>query len=309
VTGSGTRVAAVDCGTNSVRLLVTDLDGGRQQDLLRRNEIVRLGQDVDRTGRLAPEALDRTRVALVSYAEDVSRLGAERLRMVATSATRDAANRADFVGMVQATLGVEPEVVTGSEEAALSFAGATRALAPAGPVLVCDIGGGSTELVRGHRAAEAALSVDIGCVRLAERHFSAGLPPSTAAVDALVADASAEVGRLVAAVPTAGVTDLLCLAGTATTVAALAMGLGAYDADTIHGARVTLAECEAVVDRLLALDREAIAVLPVMHPGRVDVITAGALVLRTVVRAAGTGSYVASESDILDGIAWSLLSD
>jgi exopolyphosphatase/guanosine-5'-triphosphate,3'-diphosphate pyrophosphatase len=287
-------VAAVDCGTNSLRLLVTD----GEEDLLRRMEIVRLGQGVDTTGELAAEALERTRKVLEDYALEITRLGATRTRMVATSATRDARNRDVFVAMVRDTLGVEPEVISGAEEASLSFRGATHGLAVTEPVLVCDIGGGSTELVRGTDRVDAALSVDVGCVRLAERHGSD--------VDALVADAQRGVDQLVAAVPVDGATDLVCLAGTATTVAALALGLKAYDPDRIHLARIPVAQLEEVTTRLVRASRDEIASWPVVHPGRVDVITAGALVLRTVVRSTGFDSYVASEADILDGIALSL---
>jgi exopolyphosphatase/guanosine-5'-triphosphate,3'-diphosphate pyrophosphatase len=294
------RVAAVDCGTNSIRLLITEPTGPGDptpKDVLRRNEIVRLGQGVDRSGVLSTEALERTRVALEAYAADIRAHEVVAVRMVATSATRDARNRAVFVQLVQATLGVVPEVVTGAQEAALSFAGATAGLTTAAR-LVCDIGGGSTELVRGDAEVLAALSVDIGCVRLHERHGED--------LSAIEADAATAVQRLVDTVPVEGATELIMLAGTATTVAALALGLTTYEPERIHRAPVTLDQVDDVVGLLVGSSREQIADLPVMHPGRVDVITAGALILRTVVRAIGLGGYTASESDILDGIAASI---
>lgn len=310
-----TRVAAIDCGTNSIRLLVADLPGesaGPQAplvDLTRRMEIVRLGQGVDRTGRLAPEAIERTRVALASYAADIEKLGAERVRMCATSASRDAANAADFTEMVQRTLGVAPEVVTGDEEARLSFTGAVRGL-PAdakAPFLVVDIGGGSTEFVVGDRAAgvRAAISVDIGCVRMTERHLP-GDPPTPEQVAAAQADIAAAVDRALAVVPGREAATLVGLAGSVTTVVALAQGLREYDPERIHHARVSYEAVAQVTADLLSQTREQRLANPVMHPGRADVIGAGALVLRVIMERAGMPSVVASEHDILDGIAWSL---
>ncbi|MBQ0976525.1 Ppx/GppA phosphatase family protein [Micromonospora sp. M61] len=308
-------MAAIDCGTNSIRLLVADLPGesaGPQAplvDLTRRMEIVRLGQGVDRTGRLAPEAIERTRVALASYAADIEKLGAERVRMCATSASRDAANAADFTEMVQRTLGVAPEVVTGDEEARLSFTGAVRGL-PAdakAPFLVVDIGGGSTEFVVGDRAAgvRAAISVDIGCVRMTERHLP-GDPPTSEQVAAAQADIAAAVDRALAVVPGREAATLVGLAGSVTTVVALAQGLREYDPERIHHARVSYEAVAQVTADLLSQTREQRLANPVMHPGRADVIGAGALVLRVIMERAGMPSVVASEHDILDGIAWSL---
>lgn len=310
-----TRVAAIDCGTNSIRLLVADLpdsSAGPQAplvDLTRRMEIVRLGQGVDRTGRLAPEAIERTRVALASYAADIEKLGAERVRMCATSASRDAANAADFTEMVQRTLGVAPEVVTGDEEARLSFTGAVRGL-PADakePFLVVDIGGGSTEFVVGDRAdgVRAAISVDIGCVRMTERHL-AGDPPTPEQVAAAQTDIAAAVDRALAAVPGREAATLVGLAGSVTTVVAIAQGLQEYDPERIHHARVSYEAVAQVTADLLGQTREQRLAIPVMHPGRADVIGAGALVLRVIMERAGMPSVVASEHDILDGIAWSL---
>ncbi|MBQ1013296.1 Ppx/GppA family phosphatase [Micromonospora sp. M51] len=308
-------MAAIDCGTNSIRLLVADLpdaSAGPQAplvDLTRRMEIVRLGQGVDRTGRLAPEAIERTRMALASYAADIEKLGAQRVRMCATSASRDAANAADFTEMVRATLGVEPEVVSGDEEARLSFTGAVRGL-PADakePFLVVDIGGGSTEFVVGGRAdgVRAAISVDIGCVRMTERHLP-GDPPTPEQVAAAQADIAAVVDRALAVVPGREAATLVGLAGSVTTVVALAQGLREYDPERTHHARVSYEEDARVTAELLGQTREQRLANPVMHPGRADVIGAGALVLRVIMERAGMPSVVASEHDILDGIAWSL---
>ncbi|MFG1868917.1 Ppx/GppA phosphatase family protein [Micromonospora arborensis] len=310
-------MAAIDCGTNSIRLLVADLpeeSAGPQAplvDLTRRMEIVRLGQGVDRTGRLAPEAIERTRVALASYAADIEKLGAERVRMCATSASRDAANAADFTEMVQRTLGVAPEVVSGDEEARLSFTGAVRGL-PADakePFLVVDIGGGSTEFVVGDRAAgvRAAVSVDIGCVRMTERHLP-GDPPTSEQVAAAQADIAAAVDRALAVVPGREAATLVGLAGSVTTVVAIAQGLREYEPERIHHARVSYEEVAQVTADLLGQTRAQRLANPVMHPGRADVIGAGALVLRVIMERAGMPSVVASEHDILDGIAWSLQS-
>jgi exopolyphosphatase / guanosine-5'-triphosphate,3'-diphosphate pyrophosphatase len=267
--------------------------------------VVRLGQGVDRTGELAAEALERTRLALVDYAATCRELGVERVRMVATSATRDARNRDDFRTMVEAVLGVPPEVVSGDEEAALSFDGATRGLDPArGPFLVIDIGGGSTELVLGTTAPEAALSVDVGCVRLTERHLLDD-PPTSDQVAAAEADVDEALRRVREVVPVERARTAVGLAGSVTTVAALALALEAYDPDRIHLSRIASADVAEVADRLLAMTRAERAALPVMHPGRVDVIGAGALVLATVVDRLALADVVVSESDILDGIAWS----
>lgn len=310
------RVAAVDCGTNSIRLLVADVRPGPDgppvlTDVLRRMEVVRLGQGVDRTGRLDPAALERTLRVLREYAQQARDLGAERVRMVATSATRDADNRADFAAGVHEILGVDPEVATGDEEAALTFAGATGDLRArsdvAEPYLVVDIGGGSTEFVLGDASgAHAARSVDIGCVRLTERHLHDD-PPTEAQIAALLDDVSRALDEVRETVDIAAAATLVAVAGTATTVTGIALDLPAYDAGRIHLSRSTEAEVDDVAQRLLGMTSDARAALPVMHPGRVDVIGAGALVLREVVRAVGTGSVVASEHDILDGIALSLV--
>ena len=309
-----TRVAAIDCGTNSIRLLVADVPAeGAHTDLLRRMEVVRLGQGVDATGRLAPEAIERTRVVLAQYAAQARDLGAERVRMVATSATRDAANRADFEAMVVATLGQLPDVATGVEEAGLSYLGATASLAaaaqahgtaaPEPPYLVVDIGGGSTEFVLGDAdGVRAARSVDIGCVRLTERHLHSDPPPPDE-VQAAEADVRAALEVVAAEVPVREAVTLVGLAGSVTTVAALALRLPAYDPDAIHGSRIPVGAVRSVTAGLLTATRAKRAASPVMHPGRVDVIGAGSLVLRVIMDAFDLEEVVVSEHDILDGIA------
>jgi exopolyphosphatase/guanosine-5'-triphosphate,3'-diphosphate pyrophosphatase len=306
------RVAAIDCGTNSLRLLVADVDprSGSLSDVDRRMEIVRLGQGVDRTGRLAPQALDRTIAALRGYAGIVARSGAGSVRMVATSATRDAENSAEFVRRVHEVLGVAPEVLTGDEEARLSFTGATRELTGAAafapPFLVADIGGGSTEFVLGGEdGPHAAISVDIGCVRMTERHLR-GDPPANAEVAAATADIDAALDRVAAALPAGDASTLVGLAGSVTTVSGIAMGLPAYDAARIHHSRVCAARVHVVASGLLAQAREQRARIGLMHPGRVDVIGGGALILDRIMTRFGFAEVLVSEHDILDGIAWSL---
>ena len=297
------RVAAVDCGTNSVRLLVRDLPG---EELHREMRIVRLGEGVDRTGSLAPQAISRTRAALEDYRATCDALAVDKVRMVATSATRDAANRADFVSMVEAVLGVEPEVISGDEEAALSFRGATVGLDAAdGPFFVMDIGGGSTELVLGTTAVEAARSVDVGCVRLTERHLVSD-PPTAAEIAAAVADVDVALRMALEVVPAASARTAVGLAGSVTTVAALALGLPSYQPEAIHLSRVSREHVAEITAQLLAMTRAERAQLPVMHPGRVDVIGGGALVLDRALQLTGHDEVVVSESDILDGIALSL---
>ena len=308
------RVAGIDCGTNSIRLLISDVEGGSvgggsvgasKVDVHREMRVVRLGQGVDRTGELAPEALERTREALASYAATVRALGVERIRMVATSATRDARNRSDFVDLVVDALGIPPEVVTGDEEAALSFDGATRGLDPDdGPFLVVDIGGGSTELVLGTRSVEAARSVDVGCVRLTERHLHSD-PPTQQEILAAEADVVAGLALVRELVPVERARTSVWLAGSATTVAAACLELPRYDSDAVHLAVLQAPAAMAACDRLISMTRAERAALPFMHPGRVDVIGAGALVLRTLVDRMGVKELVISEADILDGIVWS----
>ncbi|MBB5956315.1 exopolyphosphatase/guanosine-5'-triphosphate,3'-diphosphate pyrophosphatase [Saccharothrix tamanrassetensis] len=313
------RVAAIDCGTNSIRLLVADVtvsdDGSRWlRDVHREMRVVRLGAGVDATGVLAAEALERTRVALADYANTLRRKGTERVRMVATSATRDAANRDEFFAMTRAVLGVEAEVISGDEEARLSFTGAVSDLdASDGPFLVADVGGGSTELVLGswdgvRGSVEAARSVDIGCVRLTERCLHDD-PPTERQVDQAVAVAQEVLAGAFAAVPTAKANTWIGVAGTVTTLVALAKELPAYDSAEIHLARLGIDRIREITARLLTMSHDERAALGPMHPGRVDVINGGALVVRTLAEhLAGQGitELVASEHDILDGIAFAL---
>jgi exopolyphosphatase / guanosine-5'-triphosphate,3'-diphosphate pyrophosphatase len=323
------RVAAIDCGTNSLRLLIADVDpvAHKLADVRRRMEIVRLGQGVDATGMLAPEALERTMRVLAEYAAEIREAGAEAVRMVATSATRDASNAADFTSGVHAALGIEPEVITGAAEAGLSFAGATAELAGVGagsgdhpepPYLVVDIGGGSTEFVLGPLAQDgngvadaadlAAISVDIGCVRLTERHLRSD-PPTAAQVEAASADIDAALEQVAEVVPVRSASTLVGLAGSVTTVTAIALGLPQYDSARTHHARIPASDVHEVTYRLLSETREQRAAIGSLHPGRVDVIGAGALVLDRIMLRFGFADYVTSEHDILDGIAWSIAGD
>jgi exopolyphosphatase/guanosine-5'-triphosphate,3'-diphosphate pyrophosphatase len=312
------RVAAVDCGTNSIRLLIADVDAERAvlTDVAREMKIVRLGEGVDRTGRLSDAALDRTIGALREYAGLIGRLAPAAIRMVATSATRDAENAQEFVDRVKEVLGVAPEVVTGDEEAFLSFIGATRELASralaaddgcAPPYLVTDIGGGSTEFVLGGPGGVTrARSVDIGCVRMTERHLHTD-PPSAAEVAAATADIDGALAVVAAGMPVHQARTLIGLAGSVTTVAGIALNLDHYDAARIHHARIPAAQVHEVTSRLLGQTRAQRAALAVMHPGRVDVIGAGALVLDRVIDRFRFSEVLVSEHDILDGIAWSLV--
>jgi exopolyphosphatase / guanosine-5'-triphosphate,3'-diphosphate pyrophosphatase len=313
------RVAAIDCGTNSLRLLIADVDVARHtlSDVERRMEIVRLGQGVDATGRLAPEALDRTLRALAEYASQIDSADARAVRMVATSATRDAANAAEFSAGVRRTLGIEPEVISGAEEARLSFAGATAELgatgagpSPVPPYLVVDIGGGSTEFVLGGNGLAAAtdlaaISVDIGCVRLTERHLHAD-PPTAAQVQAATADIDQALADVSAAIPVAAAQTLVGLAGSVTTVTAIALELPAYDPARTHHARISAGSVHAVTGQLLGQTREQRAAIGSMHPGRVDIIGAGALILDRIMQQFAFADVLTSEHDILDGIAWSV---
>jgi exopolyphosphatase/guanosine-5'-triphosphate,3'-diphosphate pyrophosphatase len=304
-----TRVAAIDCGTNSIRLLVADVHDGALSDVLREMRVVRLGEGVDRTGRFSDAAVGRTLAALGDYADSARDLGATKVRMVATSAARDAVNRDDFLDAAREVLGVRPEVISGDEEARLSFQGALaglpRGVGRGAPYLVVDIGGGSTEFVMGDRDVEAARSVDIGCVRLTERALLTD-PPTQQEIDTATAHADEAIGRAGETVPVRKASTLVAVAGSATTVAAVAMQLQAYDPDVIHGTVLSAGQVHETAGRLLTMTRAERAALPVMHPGRVDVIGAGALILARVVELSGAGEVVISEHDILDGIALSL---
>ncbi len=308
------RTAAIDCGTNSIRLLIADREDGALTDVVRLMRVVRLGEGVDATGRLSEAALARTFAAAEEYAALIEAHGNPPLRFVATSASRDAENRQVFVDGIRARLGVEPEVVSGDEEARLSFDGAVSVLATAGDetVLVVDVGGGSTEFVAGTTAGLiAARSTNMGCVRYTER-FLQDDPPTEAQITAM----TAEVGRLVdeaaAEVPLDRITKIVGVAGSVTTVTAHALDLPGYRPESIHGAELPITAISAAASDLLHLPRAARAALPYMHPGRVDVIGAGALIWASVVErvAAVTDGRVttaiASEHDILDGIALSV---
>lgn len=321
------RVGAIDCGTNSIRLLVADLasepagdpsdaTAGPLREVVRRMEVVRLGEGLDATGEIAPAALARTLAMTGEYARQCDELGVDRVRFVATSASRDARNAADFVAGVRAAFAprdVAPEVVSGREEAQLSFDGSTGGLAAGGlpgPYLVVDLGGGSTEFVRGDRGeVEAAISMDIGCVRFHERHHF-GDPPTPDQLAAATREIDAALDAAEAAVGFAQVNALVGLAGTVTTVAAHALGLLAYDRDAIHACRLPVERVLAACDDLVGRTREHRTALGFMHPGRVDVIGAGALIWGRIVRRvadrAGLTDVVTSEHDILDGIALSL---
>ena len=306
-------VAAVDCGTNTVKLLV----GALPDVAVRESRVVRLGEGVDRTGELSPAALERTFAALDEYAALLAAHDVARLRFCATSATRDAANAEVFADGVEQRLGVRPEVLSGAEEAALAYAGAVRGLAgttgadgePAlrGPVLVVDVGGGSTELVLGGERVEDGVvqsdSMDVGSVRLHERHLHDD-PPSPTQVAACEADVDAALAER--PVEVARARTVVGVAGTVTSLAAGVLDLAEYDRDAIHGAVLDVADVEAQVRRLVAMSTAERARLPWLHPGRVDVIGAGALVLSRVLAHARPERLVVSESDILDGIAWSL---
>lgn len=311
------RVGAIDCGTNSIRLLVADVEAtGPLIDRHRQMEIVRLGAGVDRTGVIDPEAMERTLTMAGRYAETCRRLDVEAVRFVATSASRDARNAADFVAGIErifADFGVSPEVVSGAEEARLSFDGAAGDLHAAGapgPHLIVDLGGGSTEFVRGSTAVEAAVSMDVGSVRISERHLH-GDPPTADEIAAAVAEIAATLDAVEGEIDLTGLGTVVGLAGSITTVTAHALGLAAYDSAAIHLARVDRAAHLAAATDLLECSRAQRAALPFLHPGRVDVIGAGALIwreilVRTAERSPGSG-VVISERDILDGIALSLV--
>ena len=313
------RVAAIDCGTNSIRLLIADRSDsvdGRLRDVHREMRIVRLGQGVDATGEFAPVALERTRLALLDYAELLRRHNVTKVRMVATSATRDAANRDDFFTMTATILGSAvpgaiAEVITGSEEAALSFAGAVGELdSAAGPFVVVDLGGGSTEVVLGDSAGvQASYSADIGCVRMTERCLHSD-PPTAAEIAAAREVVRERLGEALQVVPVEGARTWVGLAGTFTTLAALAHGMATYDSDAIHLSRVVLPDLLEVCEQLIAMPRAQRAALGPMHEGRVDVIGGGAIVVQELAaqlaRRAGITELVVSEHDILDGIALSI---
>lgn len=301
-----TRVAAIDCGTNSIRLLIADVAGDNFREITREMEIVRLGQGVDLNRAFHPDAIERTLKATAQFSKEIARRGVEKIRFCATSATRDATNRDLFVDGVNAILGVEPEVISGEEEARLSFLGATKELRGLGaPYLVIDIGGGSTEFVFGSSGVDFAKSQNIGCVRMSERHFTS-IPPRASEIEKATADIDLAIVEASQIVPITKATTVIAVAGTATTVAAAALQLDGYDRYSIHLARISTEKTNQISKKLLSMKREEIASLPYMHPGRVDVIAAGSLVLSRILHFAHVEEFVASESDILDGMAWSL---
>jgi exopolyphosphatase/guanosine-5'-triphosphate,3'-diphosphate pyrophosphatase len=297
------RLAAFDVGTNSTRLLVADVDGGQiVAEHAREMVITRLGKGVDRTGRFNPAALARTLEVLTGYAATCRRLGVVRRRLVATSATRDAADRRAFLDGVRDLLGVDAEVLTGQAEAATAYRGATATLEGDLPTLVVDIGGGSTELILGDgRAARAMVSLDIGCVRLFERHLHHD-PPTAEEAAALRADVATHLAEVTGVLDPSAADRVVGVAGTVTTVTAIALGLDAYDPRRIHRATLDAAEIAAVADKLTAMTVAERAALPVMARGREDVIAAGALLLDELVRRFRIRQVIASETDILDGI-------
>ncbi|MEY3373495.1 MAG: hypothetical protein RIT18_126 [Actinomycetota bacterium] len=304
------RVAAIDCGTNSIRLLIAEISGaesgGNFRELYRTMEIVRLGQGVDKNKSFDPAAIERTLKATASFSEEIARRGVTAIRFCATSATRDAENRALFIDGVREILGIEPEVISGDEEARLSFAGAISEMHPSdAPFLVIDIGGGSTEFVFGESEVRFAKSVNIGCVRMSERHFNSA-PVSKASLAAAIADIDNAIAQAAQVVPIKQARTLIAVAGTATTVAAAALDLAEYDRYAIHLSRISADKTSEISKLFLSMTRDQIAALGYMHPGRVDVIAAGALVLDRIMNATGASEFVASERDILDGIAWSI---
>lgn len=309
------RLAGIDCGTNSIRLLIADVSDGKLRDVHRETRIVRLGQGVDATGRFAPDAMARTRAALADYASLLETRGAERVRMVATSAARDVANRDAFFAMTGEVLGaVLPgavaEVITGAEEAELSFRGAVGELdCSAGPFVVVDLGGGSTEIVLGGDRVVASHSADIGCVRLTERCLHSD-PPTLAEVEAARRVVRERLGVALGVVPVEGARAWVGLAGTMTTLSALAHRMATYDAAAIHLSRVGVCDLLAVCERLIGMTRSQRAALGPMHEGRADVIGGGAIVVEELARElrarAGIDELIVSEHDILDGIVLSI---
>jgi exopolyphosphatase / guanosine-5'-triphosphate,3'-diphosphate pyrophosphatase len=302
------RVAAIDCGTNSIRLLIADVESNKLREVVRDMEIVRLGQGVDQTGEFHPDAIDRTLAAVDKFAAEIARRGVEKIRFCATSATRDATNRALFIDGVRERLGIEVEVITGAEEAELSFIGAIQELNPSsGPFLVVDIGGGSTEFVFGNNKVESAKSVNIGCVRMSERHFKND-PPTDNQIELARADIQEAIALAGAEVPITQAKTLVAVAGTATTVAAAALDLDTYDRYSIHLSHISAVQVHEVSEMFKNMDRSQRLKLGYMHSGRVDVITAGSLVLSEVMKATRATEFIASETDILDGIALSIAS-
>jgi exopolyphosphatase/guanosine-5'-triphosphate,3'-diphosphate pyrophosphatase len=301
------QVAVIDCGTNSIRLLIAEISGSTFKEVIRTMEIVRLGQGVDENKAFHPDAINRTLLAVKSFKEIINRNNVDKVRFCATSATRDAKNRNLFIDGVRDILNVQVEVIPGEEEAALSFTGATYQLDQgSGPFLVVDIGGGSTEFVYGDKKVISAKSVNIGCVRMSERHLTSQ-PPTMDQIASAIVDIDIAITQVAVSVPINSAKSLIAVAGTATTVAAAALDLSKYDRDLIHLSKISADKVHKVAQMFQSMSKSEISALPYMHEGRVDVITAGSLVLSRVMAATGAAEFVASESDILDGMAFSLI--
>ena len=302
------RVAAIDCGTNSIRLLISDIDTSTNTatDVCREMRIVRLGEGVDKTNAFSPRALERTFKAIDEYEQILLKHKVENLRFVATSATRDAQNKAMFIKGVIDRLRIVPEVIAGTEEAALSFDGATRSLRQKhkAPFLIIDLGGGSTELVIGDQEPTGAYSMDVGCVRMTERHTPGGNPTKAQeeAIRTDVRNALKEAGKKV---DWQKAQTIVGVAGTVTTVAAHILKLKTYDQEVLHGASISAQQISQTAQDFISLTPSQRAALPYMHEGRIEVITAGSIVLDEVMKAIGAQTLIASERDILDGVAWS----
>jgi exopolyphosphatase/guanosine-5'-triphosphate,3'-diphosphate pyrophosphatase len=293
-------------------LLIADITNGTLTDVVRTMVIVRLGEGVDKTGEFSQAALERTFAAIETFAELILEHQPELVRFVATSASRDVSNRDEFVDGVASRLGIEPDIISGDEEAALSFLGATADLTnlsepPTAPYLVIDIGGGSTEFVLGTTGPTAAISTNVGCVRMTERHLISD-PATPQQIAAAISDIDAAIDLAYGAVPIAQANSLIGLAGSVTTVAAIALGLSEYDSTVIHGSRISAQDVHRVTQDLLAMTRAERAKLGPMHEGRIDVIGSGALVLDRIMIRTGLSQVVVSERDILDGIARGLIS-
>jgi len=301
------QVAVIDCGTNSIRLLIAEISGSTFKEVIRTMEIVRLGQGVDENKAFHPDAINRTLLAVKSFKEIIDKNKVDKIRFCATSATRDAMNRNLFIDGVRDILNVQVEVIPGEEEAALSFTGATYQLDQgSGPFLVVDIGGGSTEFVYGDKKVISAKSVNIGCVRMSERHLT-NQPPTMDQIASAIVDIDIAITQAAVSVPINSAKSLIAVAGTATTVAAAALDLSKYDRDLIHLSKISADKVHKVAQMFQSMNKSEISALPYMHEGRVDVITAGSLVLSRVMAATGAAEFVASESDILDGMAFSLI--
>lgn len=294
-------VAAIDCGSNSTRLLVAAAGSDSLHALARDQIVTRLGKGVDETGRLDETAIARTVDVIAGYAEVWRRHGAVRVRIAATSAVRDSGNRERFCEAVTERVGETPEILTGEQEAALAFAGAVKAVDPLRPALVLDIGGGSTELIVGRETPSAWTSRQLGCVRLTERALP-GDPPTRDAVRAAEAAIDVELEAAQAIIAPHGPASLVAVAGTATTLAALHLGLAEYDRDRVHGHVLPADALDALVERMRGLRAAEIAELGPIQPGREDVLLAGAVIFSRTLRRFGLGEAVISEGDLLDGL-------